>query len=171
MTVLSVFTHNANPPTNYIGTTIFLSYIAAALYLTFSITLSLNRQYTSISTSASKKNEAEHTIKARARSIKIFSVLAGTSFATLSWHMLNFLIASYLQWNDRKHLSQAELSGDTLKRWMLESTLFQDFARELVNNRASAAWTQVAILGSWFWGVWTAREGKSFALVIICDIA
>ncbi|KAF2124055.1 hypothetical protein P153DRAFT_391091 [Dothidotthia symphoricarpi CBS 119687] len=160
MSPLEIFSQYANPPTNYIGTTIFLSYIAAALYLTFTITFSLYRQYNNTSTSSSKTKGKGIGIKSQPQNIKIFAFLAGISFATLSWHMLNFLITSYLQWDGSKQLSQAGISGNKLKRWMLESTLFQDFAQELVSSEASVVWTQAAILGTWFWGVWTAREAR-----------
>lgn len=44
--------------------------------------------------------------------------------------------------------------------WMLESTLFESFARELVSDGPSTVWTQVGLLGTWFWNVWIADTGE-----------
>lgn len=165
----------ATPPNNYIGTILFLSYIALALYETSNIVLSLYTQYTEVYYSASsEKHESEggdDDIKrstysiitsakaARARHIKIYAFLASISFATLSYHMLFFLITHYQSWNGDESL--ANISGEKLGRWMLQSSLFKDFADELVSNAQNAMWTQLAILATWFWNIWMARTGTS----------
>jgi hypothetical protein len=145
----------ATPPTNYIGSTIFLSYILLALYATSSITYSLYTQYSRIYLSTPTQNANLTTSRAaRARHIKIYAFLASISFATLSYHMLSFLVTHYTA-----HTS-ARVSARSLKTWMWESSLFQDFATELVRDRAGAMWTQLAILGTWFWNLWMARKGE-----------
>ncbi|CAN9109610.1 unnamed protein product [Alternaria alternata] len=65
----------ATPPNSYIGTTIFLSYIVAALYATITITYSLYSQYTfTFRTSSTADNEKLDAAKAaRARHIKIYA--------------------------------------------------------------------------------------------------
>lgn len=152
----------ATPPNNYVGTTIFLSYIVAALYATSAITWSLYSQYTSIiNAPASSKDEKLNAARmARARHVKIYAFLASLSFASLSYHMLMFLIKHYLEWSSHKTQSLGDVQIEQLKRWMLESTLFQDFAQDLVKNAPNAAWTQAAILATWFWIIYVAQKGK-----------
>ncbi|KAH7381364.1 hypothetical protein DE146DRAFT_681874 [Phaeosphaeria sp. MPI-PUGE-AT-0046c] len=150
----------ATPPNNHIGTTLFLSYIVLALYATFTITYSLYAQYNIIYHSASPSKDAAITAAkiARARHIKIYAFLASVSFATLSYHMLFFLITHYQRWSGESSL--ATISGDKLVRWMLHASLFKDFANELVENASNATWTQLAILATWSWNVWMARKAR-----------
>jgi hypothetical protein len=153
----------ATPPTNYIGTTLFLSYIFLALYATLSICYTLYAQYTSIFHPVSPPPNNHESLQAartaRARHIKIYAFLASLSFAALSYHMLMFLVGNYLEWSGSGEGLGEEVGVGSLCKWMLNSTLFQDFARELVRDRQSALWTQVAVLGTWFWNVWVGRKG------------
>lgn len=159
----------ATPPNNYVGTTLFLSYIALALYATLSIIFSLYAQYQDVYHSSPPKNDASQpkgdstaiaaAKAARARHIKIYAFLASISFATLSYHMLFFLITHYQTWSGNTSL--ATISGDKLIQWMLQSSLFKDFADELVSNAQNTMWTQLAILATWFWNIWMARTGKN----------
>ena len=153
--------HYTTPPNSYIGATIFLSYIVASLYATFTITYSLYTQYATIfHTPTSKNDEKLAAAKvARARHIKIYAFLASISFATLSYHMLMFLMTHYLEWNEDKSRSLSVVSAEKLKRWMLESTLFEDFAKELVKDAPNAVWTQASILATWFWNIWMGQKG------------
>lgn len=160
----------SNPPNNYVGTTLFLTYILLALYLTVFIITSLSLQYheyisnpTSTSTKDSTKNAEARS--ARARHIQIYAFLASISFSLLSYHMLNFLISSYLHWSGETHVTTANVSEKSLKKWMLESSLFESFARELVGDGPSVVWTQIAILGTWFWGVWMGQKGMLWLLM------
>jgi hypothetical protein len=123
----------ATPPNSFIGATIFLSYIVFALYATCSIAYSLYTQYTAIYCPQKPNKDArlDAAKTARARHIKIYAFLASISFATLSYHMLFFLITHYL-----------------------------DFARELVQSKGNAVVTQLAILGTWYWNIWMAGKGK-----------
>lgn len=152
----------ATPPNNYIGATIFLSYIVAALYATFAITWSLFSQYTSIfNASTSKKDEKLDVARtARARHIKIYAFLASLSFASISYHMLMFLITQYLEWSGTKTRSLSDVNIDQFKRWMLGSPLFQDFAQDLVKTAPNAVWTQASILAIWFWTIYVAQKGE-----------
>jgi len=151
----------ATPPNSYIGSAIFLAYIVAALYATFHITLSLYTRYASIyhSGKASKDANLEAYKSARARHIKIYAFLASISFATLSYHMLFYLITHYLNWTGDRHQSLSAVTSSKVKDWMLQSTLFQDFAGELVQSKGNAAVTQLAILGTWYWNIWMAAKG------------
>jgi hypothetical protein len=152
----------ATPPNSYIGATIFLSYIVAALYATFTITYSLYTQYNTLfnkpyRSAKDVKRDAAKVV--RARHIKIYAFLASISFAILSYHMLMFLVTHYLEWAGDKNRSLSDVSGDKLKKWMLESTLFQDFAKQLVKDAPNAVWTQAAILATWFWNIWMGQKG------------
>lgn len=160
------------PPTNYIGSTLFLSYIVVALYLTSTIAYSLYTQYTAVfhshpssPPSKFKQNGAGkvETRNARARHIQIYTFLALISFASISWHMLGFLITSFLDWNRSGTRNVFAVLGnnafDKLKRWMLEMSLFNDFAVQLVSDGESAVWTQAAILATWFWNLFLASKG------------
>lgn len=155
----------ATPPNSYIGSAIFLSYIVAALYATFHIILSLYTRYNAIyhSGKPSKDANLEAYKAARVRHIKIYAFLASISFATLSYHMLFFLITHYLNWTGDKHQSLSAVTVSKLKNWMLQSSLFQDFASELVQSKGNAAVTQLAILGTWYWNIWMAAKGAFVA--------
>ncbi|XP_014558003.1 hypothetical protein COCVIDRAFT_95853 [Bipolaris victoriae FI3] len=150
------------PPNNYIGTTLFLSYIVAALYATFAITWSLYSQYAAIfNRPTSKKDEKLDAARtARVRHIKIYAFLASLSFATLSYNMLMFLITHFLDWSAKRSQNPSDVTIEQLKRWMLESTLFQDFAQDLVKNAPNAAWTEAAILATWFWNIYMAQKAR-----------
>ena len=166
--LLENLTLSANPPTNYLGTALFLSYIVFALYFTFSIAISLYRKYRALKQNGAPKN---------AKDIRILFALASLSFATLSYHMLKFLLISYARWNLNRNFFGAQTgdefrdgaangngseAGDLWNRiyhWMLSSTLFETFAKELVSDAPSTLVTQVALLGTWFWDVWIAGKG------------
>lgn len=166
---LTVYT---TPPNNYIGSAFFLSYIVTALYLTTTITHSLYTQHVSVfhshpssPPSEFKQNDAGkvETRSARKRHVKIYTFLALISFVSISWHMLGFLITSLLDWNHSGTRNVFAVLGtntlDKLKRWMLETSLFNDFAVQLVGDGESAVWTQTAILATWFWNLFLARKG------------
>ncbi|KAH8722976.1 hypothetical protein GQ44DRAFT_686080 [Phaeosphaeriaceae sp. PMI808] len=152
----------ATPPNSYVGAAIFLAYIATALYATFNITYSLYTQYNHIFQFSAKQDESLKAAKAaRARHIKIYAFLASISFSVLSYHMVSFLIEHYLEWSGDKTRDLSAVSIEKIKSWMLDSTLFLDFARDLVENRSNAVWAQFAILGTWFWNVWMARKARA----------
>ncbi|KAF1948537.1 hypothetical protein CC80DRAFT_556240 [Byssothecium circinans] len=167
MDVFATLTNYANPPNNVIGSTLFLTYIALALYSTVAITTSLWKQYNTIAIPKTAKNEAKKELQqlqdARRRHIKIYAFLASISFATASYHMSLFLLNSFATWNDKTtaDLTLSDLRAEKLKSWMLESTLFESFAKDLVSDGPSAAWTQGAVLGTWFWGVWMGQKVQS----------
>lgn len=164
--------HYTTPPNNYIGSTFFLAYIVVALYLTFTISYSLYAEYISAfhSHPASppgkfKQNGAGQveTRNTRARHIKIYLGLALLSFVSISWHMLGFLITSFLEWSNTSSRNVFAALNDNasykLKSWMLETELFNNFATELVGDRESALWTQLAILATWGWNLWMGLKG------------
>jgi hypothetical protein len=152
----------AKPPHSYIGAAIFLSYIVLALYATIAIVISLYSQYAQLYHDASKDSEAVKTAKAaRSRHIKIYTFLASVSFAVLSYNMLMFLVTHYFDYIGATHRTLEEVDG-RVGTWMLDSTLFQDFANELVADKMSATWCQFAILGTWWWNIWMGRKGNIY---------
>lgn len=173
----SLFEHNplmqyTKPPHNCIGSTIFLSYIVVALYLTSTITYSLYTHYIAVfhshpSSPPSKfkqngKGKVE-TRSARKRHVKIYTSVALISFVSISWHMLGFLVTSFLDWSNSGTRNVFAVLGtnalDKLKNWMLQTALFTDFATQLVADGESAVWTQLAILATWFWNLFLASKG------------
>ncbi|KNG50974.1 hypothetical protein TW65_71803 [Stemphylium lycopersici] len=152
----------ATPPNSYIGTTVFLSYIIAALYATITIVWSLHSQYANIfHASGLEKDERLYASKtARARHIKIYAFLASISFAALSYNMLMFLITHYYEWSGGKRGIQSNANADKMLRWMLDSTLFYDFAQDLVKNPPNTIWTQAAILATWFWNIYMGQKAR-----------
>jgi hypothetical protein len=153
--------HYATPPNSYIGAFIFLSYIVLALYATLSIIISLFAQYKALFNTPTNDAKLNNARAARAQHIKIYAFLASISFATLSYHMLMFLIPHYLAWSRQNTPSLSSvISLSKLHTWMLESTLFQDFAADLVANAPNALWTQSAILATWFWNIWMAQQAR-----------
>ncbi|KAF9697785.1 hypothetical protein EKO04_004475 [Ascochyta lentis] len=173
--VQNLLTQYTTPPNNYIGSAFFLSYIVAALCLTSAIGYSLYTQYVnafhsqpSSPPSKFKQNGAGkvETRNARVQHIKIYTVLALVSFASISWHMLGFLITSLLDWNNSSTRNIFAMLGDNtfdkLKRWMLGTSLFNDFAVQLVGDGESAVWTQLAILATWVWNLWMGGKGRQY---------
>ncbi|KAF3048679.1 hypothetical protein E8E11_004948 [Didymella keratinophila] len=171
-------TQYTTPPNNYIGSTIFLSYIVVALYLTSAIAYKLYTQYVAVFHSyppsppskfkQNGKGKVE-TRSARKRHVKIYAALALISFTSISWHMLGFLITSLLNWSNNSGTRNvfAVLGNnavDKLKRWMLETSLFNDFATQLVADGESAVWTQLAILATWFWNLFLASKGRQYKI-------
>jgi hypothetical protein len=125
-----------SPPTNYLGATLFLSYIASALYLSTTITFDLWKQYNATLAAPSKDATVSANRAARTRHVKIYAFLASISFATLSYHMLSFLLASFAAWDGTARFEWQRASAGALGRWMLETALFEDFAKELVVDGA-----------------------------------
>ncbi|KAF1969311.1 hypothetical protein BU23DRAFT_591695 [Bimuria novae-zelandiae CBS 107.79] len=165
MEILASLLAYANPPFNYLGSTLFLSYILLALFFTFGISILLYSQYKRI---PSLKLSQE--IKdARTRHIKIYAFLASISFAILSYNMLSFLIQSLTAWARMKNLMGIRVGLLDLGNWTLETNLFESFAQELVRKRPGAVWTQVGLLGTWFWNVWMAYKAQQhkFSLSIM----
>lgn len=156
MDILARVSAYANPPFNYLGTTLFLSYIALAIFFTSSTLISLYRQYKRIPSAKVPQDIKD----ARRRHIKIYAFVASVSFAMLSYSMLNFLIQSLTKWARAKNLLGTRVGLFDLDDWMLQTNLFESFAQELVGRRPSAVWTQVALLGTWFWNVWMAYKGE-----------
>jgi hypothetical protein len=150
---LEALTRYANPPSNVLGTTLFLSYITLAIYFTSDVLFALYYEST--------KAHAPRSHNDR-RKLKILSTLAIVSFAALSLHMLKFLINSFLTWNMSKIMFKPDehlTLFESVWHWMLGTNLFENFAKEMVGAASSTVWAQIALLGTWFWNVWIAERG------------
>lgn len=162
------------PEDNLIGAIIFFAYIAAALILTCIIAFDL-RGLSRIAASARRANAK--TSRSTYSSIKIaLLVLSATiSFASLSFHMLNVLIQSYLSWTITHGAVDSSIlyAGlfpfnlidylDALARsiwhWSTTSTLFADFASAIISSPARRIWTRLVLSYSLTWSFWMSDNG------------
>lgn len=121
------------------GATIFLAYIAAALYYTFSTLRQLYvRHLTSISSKEHHGNLKRFTV--------IFATLSLASFAALSVNMIAFLVVSFQRFDLESHGSgrTAALPMRVLG-WLKTSTNFTDFSMQLVHSTTAFWWTSRAL--------------------------
>ncbi|KAF2009636.1 hypothetical protein BU24DRAFT_473809 [Aaosphaeria arxii CBS 175.79] len=143
--VLEFLVKISNPPNNVLGTIVFLAYIAAALVLTSHIVLSLYKQH------------QRHPPRSR-HGTTVLVAFSIVSFATLSYHMSRYLLSSYLNWSLTQSFFRPHDSR-SVWAWMLNSHLFTSFAKELLRDEPSRKVTQIALLETWGWNVWMARNG------------
>ncbi|KAK3044609.1 hypothetical protein LTS18_000819 [Coniosporium uncinatum] len=145
----------ASPPSNYVGTALFLSYIVAALILMGFIVFDLLAQ-----SKRRSQNVVEATKHADGSGGALAAGWAAISFAVLSFHMLNVLIASYKSWAGTEKIDLSETSIQAAYKWMMESTLFQDFARDIIRDDVAWWWTQLALIWTMGVSVFMGVEGK-----------
>ncbi|KAI9708496.1 MAG: hypothetical protein M1820_003957 [Bogoriella megaspora] len=145
--LLSLLSTYSNPPKNYVGTFLFISYIVSALELTSLLTGQLFMIYEKWT---SKQPQSLHPSP---QHILLFASLAVLSFSLLSYNMLAVLFTSYINWCDRTGVKAgfafSEISSDLMPKlwaWTTGSTLFEDFARDLVaDGREGWFWTGSAL--------------------------
>jgi hypothetical protein len=129
-------------PTNHPGALIFWAYIVAALASTGVVLNTIRKSYL--------QNNGRPKIP------PLLAILALSSFATLSYHMLNVLILSYQQWTTRHNIPLGALIGSNrtplhLWQWSITSSLFQDFGRAIVATKpryllsSSGLWSTLAV--------------------------
>lgn len=156
----STNTDTATPVHNVAGATIFVGYVLSALLFTTLIVSDLYQAYHSKSKSSVKQVPHNH--------LQIFVALAVLSFSTLSYHMLSYLIHSYQDWalsasieTIRNPLDLFSAVGlESIWRWLIESTLFKDFAETICKNSANFWWTQQALLVTMASALFVSIEGK-----------
>ena len=117
---------------NPLGASIFVLYIILALVSTGRIILHTTRRYSSLPAAVQQSPDQ----KSRLRKLGFASI---ASFATLSFNMLSFLIASFQDYDYRDHSMNILLQ---IWDWTLHSTLFTDFAWELVDSPRALLATQ-----------------------------
>lgn len=165
---------------NVVGATIFFAYIAAALalsgFLTWDLVLANKRRYTHSVQHEKGQSHARNTD----RKIRTASSLAVFSFATLSYHMLNFLIRSHHQWTLRHEPFPSDVREahrdfrfmeDIMKlriwEWAKGSTLFEDFARVICTDPQHFWWTHLVLLYSFCWNSYMSVKGQSNQLLAV----
>lgn len=143
--------------TNYLGASIFISYIIAALILTYLITGELDTVYRRVL--ARKQGSSPQW-----RQFKTFVALSSISFGVLSWNMLNFLITSYNAWSSKQRPAVASSShfelGVSIHQWTIHSTLFLDFARSLCATQSGYWWVMQALMATMTTNVIMQAGGK-----------
>lgn len=155
---MDVLRQYSSPPTNYIGTAIFLSYIFAALYFVSDTLWSLSKQM------PFRRNNRNRGIPVLLASRIAFAIL---TFALLSYNMLSFLIESYKHWIAENMAFPDSVSHLHLGKWMLQSCLFDDFAHDLVGNGQdwTAIWTILSLLWTGAINVWMALAGRQNRMI------
>lgn len=129
-------------PTNNSGALIFWAYIVGALASTGVVLNTIKNSYL--------QNNGRFKIP------RLLAILAISSFATLSYHMLNVLIQSYQQWTTRHNIPLGALIGSNrtplhLWQWSITSSLFQDFGKAIVATKpryllsSSGLWSTLAV--------------------------
>ncbi|KAI5204347.1 hypothetical protein E4T38_04795 [Aureobasidium subglaciale] len=123
------------------GALIFWAYIAAALGFTGVVLKTIRQSYLQ---------------NGRPKIPQFLIILAVSSFATLSYHMLSVLILSYRQWTSLHAIPLGALIGSNrtplhLWRWSTTSSLFQGFGEAIVANKfrwflsSSGLWSTLAV--------------------------
>ncbi|KAI7503952.1 hypothetical protein KC347_g8470 [Hortaea werneckii] len=134
-------------PTNYLGAAIFWSYILAALAfsgIAIHTILKINPTTTRL--------RSHDDAKLHARSLRLFTLLATLSFATLSTNMLHVLIHSFHHWHSALPLPHSHPHSpgqpappttwpSLIWHWSTTSALFQDFAHAILATPARRIWT------------------------------
>jgi hypothetical protein len=118
------------PPTNYIGTAIFLSYIVGALALTLWIlTQDIAPRWSSCMHGDPRT--------------RLLVTAAIVSFSVLSMNMIAFLYYSYTSFLETSGLG---FSAEHFWPWMLNTNLFTTFARQLLADESVTSWAISGLL-------------------------
>ena len=149
---------------NVLGGIIFILYIVAALVLLSLLVIRLWKASVRILPSAHPR---------KVRRVWLFSFLSLLSFTTLSYHMLNVLISSYISWARTsghalpREISWRGLFALHLWEWTKKSTLFQDFAVSICTmSNGNWWWTAHVLVFTMGWNVFMAVEGMCFIIII-----
>ncbi|KAJ9622543.1 hypothetical protein H2204_011556 [Knufia peltigerae] len=148
---------------NTLGAIIFFIYIIAALVLTCILLNDLNLPSAS---STRPRRHASQSTKRRQHGATnqestrpwLFAALSATSFAALSYHMLNFLLESYRVWSTTK-LMDFKVRPRHIWTWSTESRLFREFGEVICNDPRRFWWTRSALVYSFGWNLYMSIEG------------
>ena len=135
--------------TNYLGAFIFISYIVAALLVTGKLIWSLRVSYRDMAQSA-WKDPAIRSCMA------LFAMMSVLSFGMLSFNMLSFLAESHQKWvasQSKFRIPFISSSKRTVSSsyarsiwdWMTTSSLFIDFASQLLDSPSAFEWSDKAL--------------------------
>jgi hypothetical protein len=138
------------------------------------LTWDLVSAYKKRNTSNLRHEKGQDHLQDSDKEIKTVCALAVLSFATLSYHMLHFLIQSYRRWSLRKQVpfpkgvsshgafrSLEIITRIHVWQWAKESTLFDDFARVLGGEPRRFWWTHLVLVYSLGWNLYMSVEGQS----------
>lgn len=149
------------------GAVIFVFYVVAAITFTGFICLDLVNTYLYLPRSLYQKHGLQ-------KNVQIFAGLATLSFSFLSYHMMDYLIESYLQWANYRSIrlpvqlyGKGGLLGPASERtplylwtWLSTSTLFYNFARTICEPYEHYIWTEQALLVTMGWCLFMSIEGE-----------
>ena len=139
---------------NYLGAFIFWLYNIFALLFTAVVIHTLIHI---------KPAKSRHNEQARKRNVLLFSILAATSFGTLSVNMLTVLIHSFNAWSVQYPQSSQQSLVPRIWTWSVTSTLFHDFAEAVVANSARLVWSEMALLVTFVVNLFMGWEGTTEA--------
>lgn len=145
---------------NVLGAVIFFSYIISALLLTGLIVSDIVKLISRDPPHAKgigihERSQSQNYERGKLKAIWML-IFATIGFAQLSWNMLGVLVISYQNWALRNGISYprslvGEESIITVKPyiwvWATQSTLFRDFAEDLLKN--NEVWTSVQLPLIW----------------------
>lgn len=146
---------------NYVGCSIFLAYILAALILTASILRTLYGSY-----------QAHLRVYGQLRSptassmpgwylVAYWSVMAIISFSTLSYNMIMFLVSSFQHWDIRNAAAVDSLDlAPRIWIWVTTSSLFSEFALGLFDNDIGFKIVFCSLLGTASGFIMMATQGQ-----------
>jgi hypothetical protein len=143
------------PPTNYIGTILFLGYIAVALLLIFFILAKdIFPRWSALKDGRSGR-------------VHMLTALASISLSVLAFNMMSFLLQSFFN-----YLRQAGkgVSLDQIWPWLLNSSLFYDFAKNLLDDQDVVASSRECLFMTMIIGAEISYLGKSKQNFILREI-
>lgn len=144
---------------NVLGGSIFVAYIVAALVVTSIILHSLHRSYGRIP-------QDKKYVRAFQIQLHTLCIISLVSFGVLTTNMLSFLVRSLQAFRGEKADIYGSEGGilcllfDVLQ-WTRSSSLFADFAKELIATSASFWWSQYALVATLIATVYMSTFGMS----------
>ena len=169
---------------NIVGAIVFFTYIFAALAFTGFIVTDIlylsgqRKQDAPNLRKSSRKRDAKISRGVRRTIVPLCALTAFISFSVLSWNMLLFLVESYKTWAARRSLPLIVPRYDALGirtqawfiwSWATDSSLFQQFAEDLLLDPATWENARVALLYSYAWNLWMSMAGKCAANAWMTD--
>lgn len=134
---------------NPLGAAIFWLYILAALVFTTTILKTLHDMHPG----------RQALDPSRTKHVTWFSIVAAISFTALSVNMLGVLLQSYTLWARERGLALADTSLDSIWRWSITSTLFEDFGNAIVATSARYLWVEASLIATVYVCLYVGIEG------------
>ncbi|KAI9654302.1 MAG: hypothetical protein M1831_005467 [Alyxoria varia] len=152
--------------TNYLGAFLFISYVVAALLVTGKLVWSLRVNYRNMS-HAAWENPAIRGF------IALFTMMSVLSFGLLSFNMLSFLVESHGKFGSAQSKFKipfitstkravSDSYGGSIWNWMTSSSLFFDFASQLLNSPSAFEWSEKALTLTMMSMLYMGAAGKRY---------